>query len=153
MEIGQFNSFNAMEQFNKMSAQNNGMELGKFQTPNVLEGHISMDVPSISNMQLDEATMKDLNALNISPVSSNENINSADSFYKSLGNAMSDGIQNVNKLQREADDAKEFFASGGNIDIHSVMIASQKAQMGMEMAMQLRNKMISAYNDVIKMSF
>ena len=155
MQIGSFSTFNSMEEFAKMSMKS-GMELGKFGTFNekgVLEGGISIDVPKLSDMQIDAETMKDLNALNINPVASSNQIDSADKLYKSFSAALNDGIQNVNNLQRASNDATEFFASGGNIDIHSVLIASQKARMGLEMATQLRNKALSAYKEITRMSF
>ena len=146
MEI---NNFNAMNEFNKLTAQNN-IQVGKFGDNSFLEGHISMDVPSLSDMKLDADIMKDLNALNVNPAAKADG---ADSFYKSLSNAIGDGIRNVNELQRASNDATEYFASGGNIDIHSVLIASQKARMGLEMATQLRNKALSAYKEITRMSF
>jgi len=149
MEIGEFSTFNPMNEFNKMTSQN-GMELGKFGNTPVLEGHVNFDVPSISDMKLDTDTLKDLNALNVNPV---QKADTANNFYNSLSHAINDGIQNVSNLQRSADDAAEYFASGGNIDVHSVMIASQKAQMGLEMATQLRNKVISAYKEITRMTF
>ncbi|MCQ2957903.1 MAG: flagellar hook-basal body complex protein FliE [Candidatus Gastranaerophilales bacterium] len=152
MEIGEFSSFNPMEEFNKMSAKN-GMEIGKFNNGTLLEGHVSIDAPKISDMKMDTETLNDLNALNINPTEKVSQPNTADGFYKSLSNAIGDGIQNVNDMQRSAEAAQEYFASGGDIDVHSVMIASQKAYMGLEMATQLRNKVISAYKEITRMSF
>ena len=155
MQIGEFSSINPMAEFSKMSMQN-GMEIGKFgsfDNNGVLQGGVSLDVPKISDMKIDAETMNDLAALNVNKTVASSDVTSADNFYKSLSNAINDGIQNVNELQRSAENAQEFFASGGNIDVHSVMIASQKAQMGLEMATQLRNKVISAYKEITRMQF
>lgn len=65
--------------------------------------------------------------------------------------ALSNSMNNLNTTQRNAEAALETFATGGDIDVHSVMIASQKANLSMQMAMQLRNKAIQAYNEVYKM--
>ena len=155
MQIGEFSTFNPMEEFTKASLKN-GMEIGKFGTINengILKGTISFDVPKISDMKMDAETINDLNVLNVNPSVGSANIDSADKLYKSFSAALNDGIQNVNNLQRAANDATEYFAAGGNIDIHSVLIASQKAHMGLEMATQLRNKVISAYKEITRMSF
>ena len=155
MQINGFSNFNSMEEFAKMS-MNGGMQLGKFGTTGsdgFLEGHISFDVPKISDMKMDAETLKDLNSLNINPTQSVSAPDSADKLYKSFSAALNDGIQHVNNLQRASNDATEFFASGGDIDIHSVLIASQKASMGLEMATQLRNKAISAYKEITRMTF
>lgn len=71
----------------------------------------------------------------------------ANDFKSALSNSLSD----LNSTQRNAESALETFATGGDIDVHSVMIASQKANLSMQMAMQLRNKAIQAYNEVYKM--
>lgn len=153
MQINGFSNFNSLEDFSKMS-MNNGMQIGKFGNQDkFLEGHISFDVPKISDLKLDAQTMQDLNALNINPTNSTDAPDSANKLFKSFSAALNDGIQHVNNLQRASNDATEFFASGGDIDIHSVLIASQKASMGLEMATQLRNKAISAYKEITRMTF
>ncbi len=65
--------------------------------------------------------------------------------------ALSNSLNDLNSTQRNAEAALETFATGGDIDVHSVMIASQKANLSMQMAMQLRNKAIQAYNEIYKM--
>ena len=152
MQIGEFSMYNPMDEFNKMSAQN-GLELGKFGGNNVLEGHVSIDVPKISDMKLDTETLNDLNMLNISPAEKTQATEGIAGFYDSLHKAIGNGIEQVNDLQRNAERAQEYFASGGDIDVHSVMIASQKAYLGMEMASQLRNKIINAYREISRMNY
>lgn len=73
--------------------------------------------------------------------------NVANNFKSALSNSMNE----LNATQRNAENAIETFATGGDIDVHSVMIASQKASMSLSMAMQLRNKAISAYQEIYKM--
>jgi len=65
--------------------------------------------------------------------------------------ALSNSLTNLNTTQRTAEAALETFATGGDIDVHTVMLEAQKASLGMQMAMQLRNKAIQAYNEVYKM--
>lgn len=71
----------------------------------------------------------------------------ADKFSDILGNY----VNNVNQQNRTAEKAVETFASGGNIDMHSVMIASEKANLSMELALQMRNKILQAYQEVSRM--
>lgn len=68
----------------------------------------------------------------------------ADTF----GQAFSNGLNSVNDSQMEAQTAAETFAAGGDISVHEVMIASQKANLTMQMAIQTRNKLIAAYNEI-----
>ncbi len=61
---------------------------------------------------------------------------------------MSNYLNSVDQKHKAAEKAVETFASGGNIDIHSVMIASEKASLSMQLTMQLRNKIVQAYQEL-----
>jgi len=74
-----------------------------------------------------------------------------DAFCKSFSNALSNGLNSVNTAQVNAEKAVETLASGGNIDVHSVMIASEKANLSIQLAMQLRNKAMAAYQEISRM--
>ncbi|MDD3237193.1 MAG: flagellar hook-basal body complex protein FliE [Candidatus Gastranaerophilales bacterium] len=71
----------------------------------------------------------------------------------SISNAFSNSLNSINNTQVEANKAVETLASGGNISVHDVMIASEKASLNMQMAIQVRNKMINAYNELYQMRF
>ena len=73
-----------------------------------------------------------------------ENVQDLDSF--------SEGIKNLSNVEKDAEHAFETFASGGDISVHDVMIASQKSNLAMQMAIQLRNQMLNAYNEFKNMS-
>ena len=68
----------------------------------------------------------------------------ADKFSDLLGKY----LNNVDKTSKKAEHAVETFATGGNIDLHSVMIASQKASLSMQLALQMRNKIVMAYKEI-----
>lgn len=70
--------------------------------------------------------------------------NMADGF----GKAFSDGLNGLNDSQNAAYNAAETFAAGGDISVHEVMIASQKANLTMQLALQMRNKLVAAYNEI-----
>ena len=65
-----------------------------------------------------------------------------------IGNAFSKSLNDVNASQNAAYEAAETFASGGDISVHEVMLASQKANLTMQMALQMRNRLINAYNEI-----
>lgn len=69
------------------------------------------------------------------------------SFGQMLKNTLSD----VNKLQNNADDAVQKLATGQDKDIHNTMIAMEKAGVAFQMTMQVRNKMLEAYQEVMRM--
>lgn len=59
-----------------------------------------------------------------------------------------ENIEQVNKLQQEADQAIEDLHAGRRTDIASVMIAKEKADTAFKMLLQVRNKMVDAYNEI-----
>lgn len=70
--------------------------------------------------------------------------NLMDSFSK----AINGGLTSVNENVKAADRAQEAMAMGEDVSVHDVMIAAEKASLSLQMAMQLRNKMMNAYNEL-----
>lgn len=70
-----------------------------------------------------------------------------ESFAKTLQNA----IGEVNTLQKTADVEMEKLATGRSDNIHDVMIAAEKADIALKLMVQMRNKIIEAYQEVMKM--
>ena len=71
----------------------------------------------------------------------------------SFGNWLEKSINAVNKMNNEADTAAGKLASGESKDIHGTMISMQKADIAMNLMMEVRNKIISAYEEVKRMQF
>ncbi len=59
-----------------------------------------------------------------------------------------DNIEQVNKLQQDAEAAIEDLAAGRRDDVAGVMIAKQKADLAFKMLLQVRNKMVDAYQEI-----
>lgn len=59
-----------------------------------------------------------------------------------------DSIQEVNSMQQAADQAVEKLAAGEDVTPAEVLTAVQKADIAFRLMMQIRNKMVQAYNDV-----
>jgi flagellar hook-basal body complex protein FliE len=70
-------------------------------------------------------------------------------FMKTLEDAMSQ----VSQLQNDADTRVGQLLSGNGQDIHSAMIAVEKASLAFEMMVQVRNKIVQAYQQVSSMQF
>lgn len=65
---------------------------------------------------------------------------------------LTDSINKVNELQKESREMKTAFEMGDqNIDIPEVMIAVQKASLSFEAITEVRNKLLSAYQEVMNM--
>lgn len=70
-----------------------------------------------------------------------------------FGNVMQSAVNSVNELQQNSGDMKEAFVRGDkNVTLADTMIASQKASVAFEATVQTRNKMIEAYQTVMRMS-
>ncbi len=67
-------------------------------------------------------------------------------FAKVLQNT----IEQVNQTQQQAEDMAAKFAAGdGNTNLHEVMISLQKANLSFQEMVQVRNKLVTAYHDVM----
>ena len=69
------------------------------------------------------------------------------SFAEYLNNA----IDEVNQLQLESEKLGVEFAAGRTDNIHQVMIAAEKADIALQFTMQVRNKILDAYNEIMRM--
>ena len=65
--------------------------------------------------------------------------------------AINSALQKVNEQQSRASVASEAYERGDTHDIVSVMIERQKASLGFETTLQVRNKLLSAYRDIMNM--
>ena len=69
-----------------------------------------------------------------------------------FGDYIKSSLDEVNQKIQQADQAVEGLATGKNQDIHNTMIAMKKAEISFELVMQIRNKLVSAYDEIRRMS-
>lgn len=74
--------------------------------------------------------------------------NDMDKFMDRVSGAFSDGLNSVNNDALNAERAEELLASGGDISAHEVMIAAEKSNLSLQMAVQIRNRLINAYTEI-----
>ncbi|MEE9170297.1 MAG: flagellar hook-basal body complex protein FliE [bacterium] len=67
-------------------------------------------------------------------------------FLSTLNGFMAD----VNNLQKQAGESINQLASGDVSNIHDVMVAVEKAAVSFELMMEIRNKVIEAYQEVMR---
>lgn len=70
---------------------------------------------------------------------------------KSFGEMLKSHLTEVNHLQTSADTAVRKLASGQDKDIHNTMIAMEKAGVAFQLTMQVRNKVLEAYQEIMRM--
>ncbi len=70
---------------------------------------------------------------------------------KGFDNILKEAVVEVNKLQMEAGEAMKKLSVGEGEGIHETMIAMEKAGVSFRMLMQVRNKVLAAYKEIIRM--
>lgn len=70
-----------------------------------------------------------------------------------FGNMMHALIQQTSALDTQAQTAVSGLLSGKGVDVHEAMIATQKAELAFDLSLQLRNKAVSAYQQMMQMQF
>lgn len=70
---------------------------------------------------------------------------------KSFGQILTEAIGEVNQLQSDAANANIRLAAGEIQDVSEVVIASEKASIALQLTMQVRNKVVEAYQEVMRM--
>ena len=70
---------------------------------------------------------------------------------KSFKDTLTEAVDKVNQLQMEADVKMQKVATGESSNISEVMIATEKADIALKLMMSVRNKMIDAYQEIMKM--
>ena len=64
---------------------------------------------------------------------------------------MTNALQSVNKQQQKASELSAAYERGDTNDIVQVMVERQKSSLGFEATLQVRNKLLSAYRDIMSM--
>ena len=62
-------------------------------------------------------------------------------------------ISQAGALDKKAQDAVGGLLRGEGVEVHEAMIATQKADMAFELALQVRNKAVGAYQQMMQMQF
>lgn len=69
----------------------------------------------------------------------------------SFGEVLKDAISTVNELQKNSNQEIQKLMTGESQDLHSTVIAMQKADLSFQMMMQVRNKIMQAYQEIMRM--
>jgi len=68
-----------------------------------------------------------------------------------FGDMLKTMVQDTNQAQSDGDNAIENLQSGKAQHLHEVMISVEEADMSMRMLVQLRNKALTAYEEIMRM--
>jgi flagellar hook-basal body complex protein FliE len=70
-----------------------------------------------------------------------------------FGDVLKSAVHSVDQVNDSASAQVSNLLQGGNSDVNSVMISVEKADVSFQLMMQVRNKIVSAYQDIEKMQF
>ena len=74
-----------------------------------------------------------------------------DAPVKSFGEYVKDSLKKANELELEAERLNAALAAGRIEDISQVVVASQKAEIALQLTLQLRNRATAAYQEIMRM--
>lgn len=92
-----------------------------------------------------------INSLNPIPAVPGSKLNQTEKTGTSFADIMNDALNQVNELQVESSKMTDSFIAGETDNIHSVIMAGSKANLALQMTMQVRNKVMEAYKEVMNM--
>jgi flagellar hook-basal body complex protein FliE len=69
----------------------------------------------------------------------------------SFGDLVNEFARDVNDLQFQSGHAVEMLATGKAADVHQVMIAAQKAGIALDLMLEVRNRVLEGYQELIRM--
>ncbi len=75
----------------------------------------------------------------------------SDKVEGNFASSLKEAINSVNTAQKDSDRKMQELATGKTNNIHETMIAAEKADLSLRLMVQVRNKIIEAYQEVMKM--
>jgi flagellar hook-basal body complex protein FliE len=75
----------------------------------------------------------------------------ANSSGKTFSDILTQSVDKVNELQTQADTAVKELVAGRTKNIHETMLALERADTSLKLMMQVRNKIIDAYKEIMRM--
>lgn len=77
--------------------------------------------------------------------------NQPEPIAKSFGDFLKESLSNVNELQSDAERLDAALAAGELEDISQVVVAGEKADIAVQLTLQVRNKIVEAYQEIMRM--
>jgi len=87
----------------------------------------------------------------LAPVADKISTATAGSGGAAFSSLLNQALSNVDSGQHQTAAAMDRFLSGEDTEVHQVALATQQAEMQFDLFMQVRNKVIAAYQEVMKM--
>ncbi|MBQ0139902.1 MAG: flagellar hook-basal body complex protein FliE [Kurthia sp.] len=88
----------------------------------------------------------------VAPTLTQSNSASKVESSESFGSILKDAISSVNETQTQSDLMTNKLVAGENVELSDVMITAQKAGVTLNTALQVRNKAVEAYQEIMRMT-
>jgi flagellar hook-basal body complex protein FliE len=75
----------------------------------------------------------------------------AGSTLENFGQVLNETLDSLNQVDNDANNAIARLAAGEDVELHQVMLAVQQADIAFNLALQVRNKLVEAYQEVMRM--
>ncbi len=85
------------------------------------------------------------------PMFQNTSVAKTENKSEGFGDIFKQALQDVNAAQKESDMKTRQLVTGEVNDVSEVMIAAQKASLSLDLTVQVRNKVVEAYQEVMRM--
>lgn len=97
------------------------------------------------------AQMRELQSIAKQDVKPVQTLDTPSSNAPEFSNLFKQALDNVNDLQSQSGQLQEAYIRGEDVDITRVMVASQKSSIAFQAVVQVRNKLVDAYKDIMNM--
>lgn len=78
-------------------------------------------------------------------------VNTDNNIIKSFAQLFQEKLAQVESIQQEADALTESFLVGEPVELHQVMLAMEKADLALQLTVQIKNKLVEAYKEISHM--
>jgi flagellar hook-basal body complex protein FliE len=69
----------------------------------------------------------------------------------SFGDMLSNAIGSVNDLQQQSTQMQQALLNGENVELHDVMIKAEQAGLSMDLLLEIRNRLVNGFNELMRM--
>ncbi len=80
-----------------------------------------------------------------------DNPNSTDNNRTGFFSYLNNALQKVDNLQKEADESAKKLVLGDQDHLHNTMIAYEKANLALQLTIEVRNKLLESYQEIMRM--
>ena len=92
-----------------------------------------------------------INSSALSAANSLGNTKSASGVVSDVGKTFQELLDGLSETENTSDTLMEKFAAGEDVDLHELLIAMEKTDINFQLAINVRDKLVSAYQEIMRM--